>query len=63
MPSGRRASGRSRLVLRRLSGSLRRSSFALEEDIECAELDLLVVPTRVQRVEVGDAVYPAAGPN
>jgi hypothetical protein len=56
MPSGRRASKRSRLALRIVSGRVRRSS--QRQDVESVELDPVLMLAVVQRVEIGDAVNP-----
>src|SRR4051794_11550594 len=51
MPSGRRASRRSRLVLRIDSGMWRRSS-----PVEGAELHLVIMRAAVESIEVGNPV-------
>jgi len=53
VPSGRRASSRSRLALRIDSGSLRQTVATFRENVERAKLDFVVMLAGMQRVEVG----------
>ena len=53
MPSGRRASVRSRLALSIDSGGLRQIVATFRENVERAKLDFVVMLAGMQRVEVG----------
>ena len=55
MPSTRRASSRARLVLRS-DRELAKIVAVADQHVERIELQLVVVPARMQPIEVGDAI-------
>jgi hypothetical protein len=56
MPSGRRASRRWKGVLAEVQRELPEIVLAFHEDVESAELNLVIVQPAMERIDIGDAV-------